>query len=173
MNSLSVTKYNLVFFFKRNIPFWITLFFIIFSLIPWQTTFLSYFAVPLAYICLFYWGGVCVDLLTPASVFLLGFCADLLTTAPLGYNTLLFLLFYLIVSNNRRFLKGRSFLFLWQCFCICCLGLAVGQWALASLLLLEWLSLSFFIVQEILLMAMFPFIALLCSFFCLRFLEDL
>ncbi len=173
MSPFSTTKYNLIFFFKRNIPFWITLFFIIFSLIPWQMIFLSYFAVPLAYICLFYWGIFCTDLITPAGVFILGFCADLLTTAPLGYNTLLFLLFYLIVSSNHRFFKGRSFLFLWECFCVCCLGLAVCQWALASLLFLELLSLSFFIVQEILLMAMFPFIAVLCNFFYFRFLEDL
>ena len=172
MNAFRSSEHNLRIFLKQNIPFWTTLFCIVFSLVPWQITFVSYYAVPLAYICLFYWLVFCTNLITPAHVFILGLCTDLLTTAPLGYNTLLFLFFYWVVLCNHRFLKGRSFLFLWMFFGVCCLGLAICQWALASLLLLEWLSLSFFMVQEILLMAMFPFIATVCTFLYLRFLED-
>ena len=172
MKALSNTKHSLFVLFQKNIPFLLTLFLIIFSLMPWQITFISYFAVPLAYISLFWWSVFCTDLITPPRVFILGFCCDLLTTAPLGYNTILFLFFYWVVVDNHRFLKGRSFLFLWGCFGVCCLGLAVCQWALASLLFLEWLSLSFFIIQSILLIAMFPFISTLCTLLYLRFLED-
>ena len=172
MNSLMVLRHSFSIFLKRNIPFLTTLFLIIFSLTPWQIAFISYFAVPLAYICLFYWTIFSVDLLTPLPVFVLGLCSDLLTTAPLGYNTFLFLLFYWVVLENRRFLVGRSFLFLWGCFCICCVGLAILQWMLASLLLLEWLSLLFFITQELLLVAMFPFIAAINTWFYLHYLDE-
>ena len=97
MNAFATIKYSLNILLQRNIPFLTTFFLIIFSLMPWQVAFISYFAVPLAYICLFYWTIFCTDLMTPFPVFILGLCADLLTTAPLGYNTLLFLLFRFVL----------------------------------------------------------------------------
>ena len=172
MRSLVPSKSKIRLFLCRHIPFCVTLFFVICSLIPWRISFIYHFAVPLTYASLFYWVVFKPHFMTPFTVFLLGLISDLLTFAPLGYNTLLFLLFYGVIFYNKHYLRGRSFTFFWSCFCVCCLGIAVGQWILASLLLLSWLSLPFFIVQEVLLAAMFPVVALICSWFSVRFLDD-
>jgi len=163
IKSIIPSKSKLRFLFECCFPFLFTFGLIIISLLPWQLTFITYFSVPLTYASLFYWIVFKNHLMTPFVVFVLGLLADLLTVAPLGFHTLLFLLFYSVVYKNRYFLRGRSFLFLWLCFAICCAGLAITQWALSSLLFLAWQSLSFFIVQEILLVATFPFMTMLCS----------
>lgn len=159
-------------FLRYNIPFFFSFFLLLFGMLPWRVSFFSHFAIPIIYASLFFWAVYRPESLSAPVVFLLGLSADLLTIAPLGYYTLLFLLFYWGVLLERRFLVGRSFLFLWGAFCIFVCLLIVGQWLLASLLNLSWLSFWFFMGQGLLLMAVYPFISAVCSWLYERYLED-
>ena len=158
-------------FLQQRIPFLFSFFLLLLGLLPWRVDFLSHFAVPVVYASLFFWTVFCLDLLPPATVFLLGLSADLLTISPLGYYTFLFLIFYKGILLERQFLIGRSFLFLWGSFCAFVCPLIVLQWLLASLLNLSWLSFGFFCGQGVLLMAVYPFISICCTLLYQKYLE--
>ena len=159
-------------FLQRHIPFLFSFFLLVLGLLPWRVPFLAHFAVPIVYASLFFWTVFCLYLFTPSTVFLLGLMADLLTISPLGYYTFLFLIFYWGILLERQFLIGRSFLFLWAAFCAFVCPLIVLQWLLASLLNLSWLSFYFFCGQGILLMAIYPFISICCTYLYQKYLED-
>ena len=159
-------------FLRQHITFLFSFFLLILGLFPWRVPFLSHYAVPIVYASLFFWTVFCLYLFTPFCVFLLGLSADLLTISPLGYYTFLFLVFYWGILLERQFLIGRSFLFLWGSFCAFAFPLIILQWLLASLLNLSWLSFYFFCGQGILLMAVFPFIFICCTYLYQKYLED-
>ncbi len=159
-------------FLQYHIPFFFSFFLLLFGMLPWRVAFLSHFAVPIVYCSLFFWAVFRPDSLTALNVFLLGLSADLLTISHLGYYSFLFLIFYLGVLLERRFLIARSFLFLWGAFCTFVCPLIICQWLLASLLNLSWLSFWFFLGQGVLLMAAYPFISTCCAFLYERYLED-
>ena len=92
---------------------------------------------------------------------------------PLGINTFVFMLFYLIVYTQRRFLIGHSFLFLWNTFAIFIIPLFILQWGLVSLLRGQFMPINSMIGQCFLLIGFYPFIAWFCSKLYNSYLDDI
>ncbi len=164
-------KASLLRFLKNGIPFLFSFFLLIIGLFPIRIVFLTQLHVSLVFISLFYWVIFRPDLQPPIVVFILGLCADLFYQTPLGLYTFSFLLFYLIIKNQRRFLTNRSFSFLWGAFSVFVIPLFILEWLLASLLFLHFLSFWSMLGQTFLMIGLFPLIAGGCACLYHRFLE--
>ncbi len=164
-------KAHIFYFLKSGIPFFVSFFLLMIGLFPVRLAFLTQLHVSLVFISLFYWIIFRPDLLPPIVVFLLGVCADLFYQTPLGLYTFSFLLFYLIIINQRRFLTNRSFSFLWGAFSVFVIPLFSAEWLLASLLFLHFLSFWSMIGQTFFIIGLFPLIAGGCACLYRRFLE--
>ena len=163
---------KLSFFLIHQIPCLMGVFLLFVGLFPLRLSFFTQHYIPFVYISLFYWIVFRPDLLSPLRVFFLGFLADLIYQTPLGYQSFCFVLFYVLVLIKQRFLQARSFSFLWRAFCIYSLGFILFQWLFSMLLYWQYLSVTIFLAQMILLWISYPFVAGICGFFYVKWLED-
>lgn len=163
---------RLSFFLVQQLPFLMGLFLLLIGLFPLKLSFFTQHYIPFIYIALFYWIVFRPDLLSPFRVFLLGFLADLLYQTPLGYQSFCFVLFYILVLLEQRFLQGRSFSFLWKSFCIFTIGFTLFQWVLSMLLHWQYIPMRIFFVQMLLLWISYPFISCLCGLFYMKWLDE-
>lgn len=160
-------------FCLTSIPFMFSLFWIIFGIVPINTTFFSSFHFSYIYICLFCWLLITPHIMTPFWVFLLGVLTDFLYGNPLGVSTVCFLLIAIITSSQHRFLNHRPESFLWLAFSLLILPILFIQWALASLLTFHLMPILPVFAETFVLIGFFPFIFYLCNFLYERYLEDL
>lgn len=156
---------------KNGTPFLVSFFLLLIGLFPVRVSFLTQLHMPLVFISLFYWIIFRPDLLPPVVVFLLGVCSDLFYQNPLGLHAFSFLLFYLVVKSQRRFLTSRSFSFLWSAFVVFLIPLFIVEWLLASLLFMHFLGFWTMIGQAVLVIGVFPLVAGVCAWLYRRFLE--
>jgi rod shape-determining protein MreD len=82
----------------------------------------------------FFWTLYRPRLMAPLAVFGLGLLSDLLSSAPLGVNTLLLLLLHGAVLTQRRVLARQSFLIVWVAFALLAASLLGLGWMLRALL---------------------------------------
>ncbi len=115
-------------------------------LVPLATTFIvtlvavlplpiPYYAITapsLTLIAVFYWMVFRPDLMPTVGLFAIGIVNDALSGAPLGLSSLIYLITYMVILSQRRFIVGQSFLILW-----CAFGLLAP-----AVLLLNWVVLS-------------------------------
>ncbi len=149
--------------FINGIPFLTCFGFLFLGLFPFRLAFFIELFVPFVLISLYCWLILRPDLLPPASVFILGVLSDLIYANPLGIDALVFMLLYLILYTQRRFLIGHSFSFLWGTFAVFMMPLFVVQWALVSLLHLQMMPIGVMVGQYALLIGFYPIVAWLCS----------
>lgn len=157
----------------RSIPFLTCFGFLFLGLFPFRLAFFAELFVPFIFIALFCWLTLRPDLLPPITVFILGVLSDLIYANPLGVDTLIFMLFYVLVYTQRRFLVGHSFLFLWGTFAVFMLPLIGFQWGLVSLLRWQLMPIGAAVGQYCLLIGFYPLIAGLCSKLYNMYLDDM
>lgn len=157
----------------RSIPFLTCFGFLFLGLFPFRLAFFVELFVPFIFIALFCWLILRPDLLPPMTVFILGVLADLMYVYPLGTDAFVFMLFYVLVYTQRRFLIGHSFLFLWGTFAVFMLPLIGFQWGLVSLLRWQLMPIGAAVGQYCLLIGFYPLIAGLCSKLYNMYLDDM
>lgn len=157
---------------KNASPFLFSFLLLLIGLFPVRVPFFVDMYVPMVIVSLFYWIIVRPDLMRPLFVFILGFFSDVMYQNPLGFHSLLFLLFYVLIASQRRFLINRSFLFLWGAFSILLIPYFLLRWCLASLLFLTFMPFWAMIGQILLLIGLFPVIGGICAKMYVHYLED-
>ena len=145
----------------RFVPTVATLVLAMLSVLPLR--FPNYAAVAplLALAGIFYWTIYRPDLLPPTAVFLCGFVLDLLSGAPLGVSSLVFLLARVVVLPQRRFFVDRLFPFVWGGFTLLAAGAIAFLWVLGSMLTSVMLDMRAASLQWVLTVACFPAVAYL------------
>lgn len=157
----------------KSIPFLTCFGFLFLGLFPFRFSFFIDLFVPFILIALYCWLILRPDLLPPASVFGLGILSDLIYANPLGADTFIFMVFYMVIYTQRRFLIGHSFLFLWGTFAILMVPLLAAQWGLVSLLRWQFMPVALMVGQYCLLIGFYPIIAGLCSKLYNMYLDDM
>jgi rod shape-determining protein MreD len=104
----------------------------------------------------YHWTVYRPALLPPLALFALGVFLDLLTGAPLGVSSIVFLLARAVVLRNRRFFVGKEFPFVWSGFTLLAAGAVAFTWALGSLYSRELFDARPFLLQWVLTVAIFP-----------------
>jgi rod shape-determining protein MreD len=86
----------------------------------------------LALIPIYYWGVHRPDLMPFVVVFLIGLFHDVLTGAPLGVHSFIYLICHFLVISQRRVLSGKNVLLLWWGFLIVTLIAVTLEWLVFS-----------------------------------------
>jgi rod shape-determining protein MreD len=93
---------------------------------------------PLFLMALYYWSIYRPSLIPPWLAFLTGLVVDFLGGLPIGLNASAFVLVQWIVSDQRRFLMGQSFVMLWFGFVVLSILVGFFQWLVFGLTQLQW-----------------------------------
>lgn len=104
----------------------------------------------------FFWGMHRGDLMTPGRIFFIGLLFDLLSGAPLGLWSLIFLACH-AVALVLRDLFGRALRTSWAVFAITCITASVLAWSMLSIY--EWtlINPAPFAVQCMVSVGLYPF----------------
>ncbi len=115
---------------------------------------------PLFLMGLYYWSIYRPTLIRPWMAFIAGMASDLLGGLPLGLNASVYLLAQWVVTDQRRFLMGQSFVMIWFGFFILSLFTSFLQWLVFGFVNFLWpfpKSLGFSILFG---MALFPLVSM-------------
>ena len=149
-------------FFRVFIPAIIALLFILFSVIPFSFSPTTKIYVPLVLIVIYYFAIFRPSVLNVITVFFLGILTDLLLSVPFGLNAFFFVLVFFIANLGRSFLLDMSFNGLWISFAALMFAVDLLWYLFSCLISGEWLFLSPFILQYILLVLFCPLIISFC-----------
>lgn len=116
------------------VPFATTIILVMLGALPLHVPGWAAVAPALALMAVYYWSIFRPDLLPAPAVAAVGLFQDILSGAPLGVNTLALLLVHGLVSAQRRFFLGKSFLVMWWGFMMIAAGVAAGTWLLVCAL---------------------------------------
>jgi rod shape-determining protein MreD len=104
----------------------------------------------------YYWTIYRPEWLPPLVVFACGLVLDLLTGAPLGVSSLLFLLARTIVFSQRRFFINRLFPFMWGGFTLLAVMAIAFLWLVGGFIEGAMLDMRAATLQWVLTVACFP-----------------
>ncbi len=116
--------------------------------------------IPLFLISVYYWAIYRPTLLPGFVVFVAGLLLDIFGGGPLGVNALIFSFVYWIVTDQRGFLVGQSFMMIWFGFGLLNAAVILLKWFIFGLLQFQWTSFFENIPAAGLGFVAFPFITL-------------
>ena len=151
------TTDKLEFLARMTVPYSLiaVLFLVSVIAVPYPLAVLFY--APFLLMAIYYWSIYRPTLLPPWLVFVVGMSFDVLTGMPfVGLNAILFLLTRIIITDQRRFLVGQSFIMVWFGFCILDIVFYALQWSAFSVLSMSWVPLSGLVPSLLLGMVLFP-----------------
>lgn len=141
---------------RALIPFTLTLFLVLLTVVPWRLAGFGPITPCLALIAVFYWSIYRPDRLPYTATFLLGLIQDLLSGSPVGLTSLVLLMVQGIVISQRRFFLGKSFLVVWWAFLLVAPAAALTGWAVSSLFFGSVLALGPVALQCLLAILLYP-----------------
>ena len=171
---MKVTVWQRLDIFSRQLtPFFLTVFIIFLSAVPYEVPSLVSVMPLFSLIAVFHWGVYRSELLPPYAVFAIGIFQDALSGVPMGVFTIIYILTYNVVVAQQRFFARKSFYVVW-------LGFLVVS---AGATFLVWGSLSFFkgsiidpravIVQYMISLGCYPIVAYIFLRWQRAFLQQL
>lgn len=117
---------------------------------------------PLLLMAIYYWSIYRPALIPAWLAFIAGIMVDLLSgISTVGINALVFVIVRWVVTDQRRFLMGQSFLMIWIGFVIVSVVALLIQWLVFGLLGAGWLPFRPLGFSVLLGMALFPAISML------------
>ena len=114
-------------------PFLLTLALVIVNIVPLEIPGFARVVPLFPLMAVYYWAVYRADLLPAYAVFIIGLLQDIFSGAPVGVNTIVFLMVYGVVNWQHRFLFGKSFGIIWLGFAIVSSGAFAMTWMLFSL----------------------------------------
>jgi len=118
---------------RAGIPFTLSVFLILFAVLPYGLPKSSLAAPILALISVYYWSLFRPELMPAGAAFLLGLMVDILSGGPPGLNALVLIMVNWAASGQRRALAGKSITVGWLGYLLIAAGAAVTNWVVASL----------------------------------------
>lgn len=126
--------------------------------LPLQLPYFGLVAPNLAIMSAFYWSVYRPDLFTAWVAFLIGLWQDVLIGTPPGLNACVLVVAHMVLSSQRRFFQGASFLVVWWAFAIVAAGAGTMQWLLFMALHVTVIDPEPAFFQFGLTLALFPFV---------------
>ena len=155
---------NLRFYLWRLMPFFICIFLILLSSIPFH--FFPYYPYRISwcFIPIFYFAIYNPKCLSSWTVFLLAIFSEFLTQSPLGVITFCFVLMFFIANFFRKYLLEFTFWPLWCIFASSVLMIEIIEYSLVSLLTHYAVSFQPVLVEFWILVLMYPFLIRFCAY---------
>ncbi len=152
------------FLMKRLCPFFLCLFLILCSSVPFH--FLPYYSYSISwsFIPIFYFAVYNPKYLSAWAVFLLGLGSELLTQSPMGMSVFCYVLMYFMANFFRKYLRDMTFGILWLVFASFVLIVLLVECLLITLLVPSDVSLSPVLVEFWILTLIYPFLMHFCAF---------
>jgi len=144
---------------RGSIPFWLTFFLALLSVVPMRIEGFAIVTPSLVTISVFYWSLHRPNLMSAPVVFVLGLLSDILTGVPMGLSPLILLLVHGISASQRLVFVGRAFIVTWWGFLLVGAGVAFLSWVIACLYSLSILPILPVLMQFVLSMLVFPLCA--------------
>lgn len=167
MRSFSLTHRPFYYYFgaklRQYAPKLMTLLILLFSVAP---TYLPGYSTVRPYLTLvpvFYWAVYRPEDFSVLSAFIFGLFLDFIDGTPLGVNTLVFTVFYLAVQTQRRYLIGKSFVFIWFGFAILSFGAYFFKWLFVSINYAVFTPMTTAFISYILLLLCYPVASWPCA----------
>ena len=107
---------------RQLTPFGLTLFLVVFNVVPLHIPGYDQIAPLLPMIAVYHWALYRSELMPAYAVFIIGLLQDSLTGAPIGINAVVFLIVHRAAQSQRRFLTGKSFAMVWLVFALIAAG---------------------------------------------------
>lgn len=133
---------NVTAYFQRITPFLISAVMIFISYIPLNFYASGIMRPELGLICVFFWVLRRPDLFNMFSVFFLGLIDDILSSAPLGSNIIVYLTVYQLVMSMYSFFYNKPFIVSWYGFAFCFTSAELIRWLLVSVYYSRFLPIS-------------------------------
>ena len=140
-------------------PFILSLVLIVLTVIPTHIPVYMEVAPILPLVSIYHWAIYRPNLLPVFAVFILGLLQDIMVGTPIGLYTLVFLTVYGIVTSQRRFFTGKSFLFYWLGFATISMLASFESYFLGSVWNVILLDFNAAIFQYLILLGIFPTLA--------------
>ena len=107
----------------------------------------------------YFWAIHRPTLIPPLVIFIVGIIYDLLMGFPLALHSVLFIVAYWIIKNQRLFFLGQSYLAIWIGFFITCFSLLVIEYFFFSALAQSFLNIKPLIGSLLLSVFIFPLLS--------------
>lgn len=114
-------------------PKLLTLFILLFSAAPTYLPGYSAVRPDFTLIPVFYWAVYKPENFSVVAAFSFGLMQDLLEETPLGVNTLVFTVFYILAESQRRFLSNKTFASVWFGFALLSLIILFINWLIVAI----------------------------------------
>ncbi|MGB8273741.1 MAG: rod shape-determining protein MreD [Alphaproteobacteria bacterium] len=143
---------------RRLSPLLITVLFSMASVMPLHIPGLAPVAPALSLMAVYYWAIFRPDLLPAPLVFVAGVFQGVLSGLPLGVEALVLVSAFGIVSSQRRFFLGKSFVVMWWGFLLVAAGALSATWVMVSALRGAVIDPSPVLLELVMTLALFPFV---------------
>ena len=144
-------------------PFALSVLLVVLSVIPLPVPDYELVVPTFGVMAVYYWAIHRPDLLPAYSVFLLGLLQDILSGAPTGVNTLIFLAVYGIMRHQRKPFLGKPFFVMWVGFVVVAPCAIFFHWLLCSILAGRPIPPLSAFVQVMLSIAIYPWLTWLLA----------
>ncbi|HUI16322.1 MAG TPA: rod shape-determining protein MreD [Alphaproteobacteria bacterium] len=143
---------------RRLFPFAFSVLLVVLSVVPLPVPGYGLVVPSFALMAVYYWAIHRPDLLPAPAVFALGLLEDILSGAPTGLNTLVLLLVYGAMRNQRRPFLGKPFAVMWFGFLVVAPAAIFAHWLFASALAGRIIPAHTAFVQLLLTLAFYPWL---------------
>lgn len=144
---------------RKLFPFAFSVLLVVLSVVPLPLPAYGLVAPAFGLMAVYYWAIHRPDLLPAAAVFVLGLLEDILSGAPTGLNTLVLLLVYAVMRNQRRPFLGKPFAVMWFGFFVVAPAAIFAEWLFASVLAGRLIPADTALVRLLLTLALYPWLA--------------
>lgn len=144
-------------------PFLLGMVLAVVSMLPSGMPELSYVTPSLALMVVYFWTIHRPETMPAMAVFAIGLWQDILHGGPMGLTSLILLVMWDLVANQRRVFIGKSFMVAWSGFAVVTFGTLGLGWIFASWWHWSLLALVPFLVHMGLTIALYPIFAAIFS----------
>lgn len=139
------------------------IFFLLVGMVPFEVPYFSAVAPSFTFMVIFFWTVHRPESVPYYLVFLVGLLQDFLEGSLAGLNAFMFLVMYEILIQQRRFIYGRSFPFLWLVFLLLSFLATVFSWGVTSFIAGSLVALDTYVVRLVFSCFLFPVLVWLMS----------
>ena len=144
-------------------PKLLTLFILLFSLAPTYLPGYSAVRPNFMLIPVFYWAVYKPENFSVIAAFTFGLMQDLLEETPLGVNTLVFTVFYILAESQRRFLSNKPFTSVWVGFAVLSFIILFLNWLIIAINYGRFSPFGTAFVGYLILLAAYPVVVWPCA----------
>ncbi len=148
---------------RACIPYMVMFVFFILNMITFSTPIFIVVEVPFIVMIIYYWSIYRPTILPPLLIFVSAICFDFISGLPVGLSAFTFLIMNNLVSQQRLFLTGQSFMVVWLGFVIVVFITLFIQWFLYGLINFSWTSLRAVMLSVISGVLLFPVVSFILN----------